>query len=83
MPLVGFCDTWVKSCSSDWPDQKMFSNLSICRLSRANNIHLSKMIAQHQIDAMIRPIITSLTTIWACQKSDRTEKLPAGAASAV
>jgi hypothetical protein len=40
------------------------------------------MIAQVQIDAISRPIITSLTIQPACQKSDHTERLVASSGRA-
>src|SRR5581483_6585020 len=58
---------------SDWPDQKACSKRSAARLAREKMISLSMAIAQTQIEHRSSPIITVLTTQWACKNSVNRE----------
>src|ERR1700744_2648386 len=69
--LFDWPESEVYSSSSDCPDQKICSKLSISLLNLRNSRVLSKMIVQHQSEARKRPSIPAFTTMWADQNISR------------
>src|SRR5947207_7013050 len=66
---VGFADSARYSSSIDSPDQNACSKRSMARRVREYRKILSIAIAQTQTEQASSPIMTALTTQWACRNS--------------